>query len=202
MGTERQNQANRANATKSTGPTSAEGKAISAANATKHGIYSERPVAIRRGPFEEDPEEVNGFLSGIAASLYPRDAAEGAVAERFAMYILRLARLDRFEAEALAGDTASRFINGDGYTSSRSLVDPRVHKEEAAARAIDHTLERVSRIDSRLALGLERTLKLYAMLRSRSGLLVRSVEVSDQMAAENAAILLDIEPKLRKILGD
>jgi hypothetical protein len=137
-------------------------------NATKHGVYSERPVAIRRGPFE-DPEELETHLSGIAASLYPRDAAEDAIAKRFAMHINRLDRLDRFEAEALARDTASRYINGEGYTSSSSPIDPRVHKEDAAARAIEQTLERVSRIDSRLALGLERTLKLYAMLRNRPG---------------------------------
>jgi hypothetical protein len=99
----------------------------------------------------------------------PRDAAEDAIAKRFAMHINRLDRLDRFEAEALARDTASRYINGEGYTSSSSPIDPRVHKEDAAARAIEQTLERVSRIDSRLALGLERTLKLYAMLRNRPG---------------------------------
>ena len=202
MGTERQNEANRANAAKSTGPITAEGKANSAGNATKHGIYSERPVAIRRGPFEEDPEELKTYLSGIAASLYPHDAVEDAVAERFAMHILRLDRLDTFEAEALAGDTASRFINGDGYTSNPGLIDPRVYKEDAAGRAIDQTLERVSRIDSRLALGLERTLKLYATLRSRPGAPGSAIEVSSEEKAGDAAFLLDFESKIRGILGD
>lgn len=202
MGSERQNEANLANAAKSTGPTSAEGKAISAANAIKHGIYSERPTAIRRGYFEENPEEVDRYVSDIVASLNPRDALEDAAAIRIASYYLRLVRLDRFEAEALSGDTASRVINGDIVTVSQNLGDPVAHKEDAATRAIDHTFERASLIDSRLAQGLERSLKVYAMLRSRSWAEVNAAKMSSERTPEDDAILVDFETNIRNILGD
>ena len=58
----------------------------------------------------------------------------------------------------------------------------------------------MSRIDSRLALGLERTLKLYAMLRNRPGAPVSTIEVASEKTARDDAFLLDFESKIRKIV--
>lgn len=142
MGTEEQNAANKANAAKSTGPNSRSGKIQSALNALRHGIYSTGPTAIPRGYFEEDPDEIRRYVAGIVEALTPRDALEHAEASRIAVYFLRLRRLDRFEAEALAGDTASRVIQGNMFTLQQNMGDPEVHAEESAALAIENTLER------------------------------------------------------------
>lgn len=192
MGTEKQNAANKANAAKSTGPNSRSGKIQSALNALRHGIYSANPAAIPLGYFKEDPDEIKKYVAGIVDALKPRDALEHAEANRIAVYFLRLRRLDRFEAEALAGDTASRVIKGDFYTQAENTGDPEVHAEDSAALAIERTLERASRIDSRIARGLERALIVYYQLRERRDTEVASVKVlvDSGSASEGASVAL------------
>ena len=58
MATDAQIQANRNNATRSTGPRSEAGKVTSTQNSLKHGGYATSSIAIPRGHFAEDPNEV------------------------------------------------------------------------------------------------------------------------------------------------
>jgi hypothetical protein len=95
--------ANRRNASRSTGPRTAAGKAQSARNSAKHGRYALTSVAITVGPFAEDPDEVQGFLDEIIKDLDPRDSVERAHAERIAQIHLQEARIDRWETAALNG---------------------------------------------------------------------------------------------------
>lgn len=140
-------------------------------------MYSANPTAIPRGHFKEDEDDIERYVAGIVEALTPRDALEHAKANRIAVYLLRLRRLEGFEAEALAGDTASRVIKGDVFTLRQNMGDPVVRAEEAAALAIEHTLERASRIDSRIARGLERALIVYYQLREHRDSDVKSVDV-------------------------
>ena len=64
MGTEKQSQANRANARKSTGPRSLVGKSASSKNAVKHGILSQ--AILLPG---EDPDEFEGLTSSLRLNL-------------------------------------------------------------------------------------------------------------------------------------
>ena len=92
--------ANRRNALKSTGPTSAAGKARASANAVRHGLLSWRPVL----PHAERPEDWDAHLARTVASLSPDGHLEAVLAERVALLLWRLDRVARYEREAAAAD--------------------------------------------------------------------------------------------------
>lgn len=104
-----QAEANRRNAKKSTGPTSAAGKRRSAMNAMTHGIYAQAQ-AIPRGILAESTDEVDQYVGAIVEALAPRDAEEMVLAQRIATADLRLARLERYESVGMA--KIGRYIPG------------------------------------------------------------------------------------------
>src|SRR4051812_33110416 len=71
--------ARRANAAKSTGPKSAEGKAKVAENALKHGAYQQKVTPISSGPLAEDAREVAAFVGAIVDELDPQSPIESAL---------------------------------------------------------------------------------------------------------------------------
>jgi hypothetical protein len=90
-------EANQRNAALSTGPRTAEGKAVVARNATRHGIYSSVPVIPG-----EDPNAWEAHRAGVVDSLAPAGLLEVNLAERAALLLWRLQRLARYEAETIA----------------------------------------------------------------------------------------------------
>src|SRR3954469_15499064 len=104
MATAAQIEANRANALRSTGPKTVEGKARVAQNALSHGLTARKLAAIPRGPFMEDPNWVEDFCARIVEELDPRTFLEVVEAENIAKLCLRRARLVPIEALALAGE--------------------------------------------------------------------------------------------------
>lgn len=88
--------ANRANAQKSTGPKSKNGKAVACFNGTRHGLFSGRMFLE-----EEEPTEFQNLLSDIAAALRPVGAVEQALAERIAVTMWRQRRLVTAETAVL-----------------------------------------------------------------------------------------------------
>ena len=102
MATSRQIEANRSNALKSTGPRSAEGKAVVAQNAVRHGIFC-GPMLVEG----EDPAELHELVDGFMQDIAPRNLSERALAERIIGAHWRLRRLMRAEQhlhEELADD--------------------------------------------------------------------------------------------------
>jgi hypothetical protein len=95
--------ANRKNAQRSTGPRTEAGKLTSSMNALKHGGFVSALKPLTRGPFKEDAEALEGFLSQVAADLDPPDV----LGQVFAMGVARTAqalqRLEVFSAEELDG---------------------------------------------------------------------------------------------------
>lgn len=96
MTTQAQMKANRRNALKSTGPRSAEGKALARQNATKHGLLIQHVIV--RG---ESPRELDNFRKGIYAALCPQGALEEFLVDKIINAAWRLRRLTKIESELL-----------------------------------------------------------------------------------------------------
>jgi hypothetical protein len=93
MSSERQIEANRLNAQRSTGPQTEEGKAKVASNALKHGLTGKR-VALPG----EDPNAYDAFLAHMIGALAPEGALEEVLAEKIVADAWRLKRIPEFEA--------------------------------------------------------------------------------------------------------
>lgn len=89
--------ANRRNSLASTGPKTAAGKAIVAANPIKHGLLSSMPLVTTF----ESQEAWDAHLNGTLADLHPEGHVETALVERIALLLWRLGRVTRFEVEAI-----------------------------------------------------------------------------------------------------
>lgn len=96
MATPRQVAANRANAKKSTGPKTDGGKAVSASNARKHGLFG-RDVAF----LQEDPEAFDALVSGLRAQFHPGSALEEELVDQLALAFWRNRRLAKAERNGL-----------------------------------------------------------------------------------------------------
>jgi hypothetical protein len=105
MASRKQIAANRRNAKQSTGPRTAEGKARSAQNATKHGLTSRQVVLA-----DEDAAQFEELRRNLQEDLAPESQLETLLVNRIAAQQWRLARVPAIEAElleALRGDPAS-----------------------------------------------------------------------------------------------
>ena len=99
MSTEAQIQANRANAERSTGPRTEEGKAKSSRNALRCGVYS-----MARLIPGEDPAELEALTQGILKDLNPLNTQETELANQLIDLQWRLRRVTNREAEILSAD--------------------------------------------------------------------------------------------------
>ncbi|MEM9355840.1 MAG: hypothetical protein AAGB04_06485 [Pseudomonadota bacterium] len=99
MSTLAQIDANRRNATLSTGPTTREGKLTSSRNAIRHGLFTSRLLLD-----DEDPAELDELMSDLATSLSPVGPVEHALVERIAIAMWRQRRLVAAETAELRID--------------------------------------------------------------------------------------------------
>jgi hypothetical protein len=92
----RQIEANRRNATKSTGPSTADGKRRSRRNALRHGLCAETVVEI-----VEDIEDYKEFEAAVIADYDARTAVERELVLRLASLLWRLRRSTAIETDLL-----------------------------------------------------------------------------------------------------
>jgi hypothetical protein len=93
MSTKAQTKANKQNAQKSTGPRTAEGKAVASKNAVKHGLFAAE--AVVKG---EDPAEYEAYHDKFLAEWAPVGMVESIMAERVISLAWRLRRAERMQS--------------------------------------------------------------------------------------------------------
>ena len=93
MTSERQADANRRNALRSTGPRTLQGKEASKYNAVQHGLRAETLVLP-----DEDPGEFETFRQAMIDELAPTGELEAVLADRIVTVAWRLRRVGRIEA--------------------------------------------------------------------------------------------------------
>lgn len=111
--------ANRANAQKSTGPRTEEGKAASAMNAVTHGLLSR--FVLLPG---EDPDELDDLREGMFAHFKPVGTFEGVLVDRMVAMVWRLRRAGQIESFVMGG--------GNDIESALQEIFPGVHDPGAA----------------------------------------------------------------------
>lgn len=102
MVTDRQIAANRANAAKSTGPKSEDGKQRSARNSIKHGAFA-GVDAITSGVLGEDFDEIQALVTGVVADLAPRNTLEHTSATAIAAKAIGQIRVSRLVKPLVEG---------------------------------------------------------------------------------------------------
>ncbi len=143
--------ANRANAQKSSGPRTLEGKTQSRRNGLKHGLTGEG-IALP----DEDAAEVERRFAAMEAELGPRTELGRALALRAAMLTVRLERSYRNEAARLtvAVDSAPKAYDDGRLTTIEGLMDGLRDDPVTNARRLQQTPE-----------GVEYTIKVWEDLR-------------------------------------
>ena len=96
MATQRQIAANKQNASKSSGPRTAEGKSIASRNAVKHGLTGQQIMVPG-----ENPDEFEALVQRIIMELEPEGEIEPQLAEQIATGLWRKRRIFRIESEVL-----------------------------------------------------------------------------------------------------
>lgn len=96
MATQKQIEANRENAKRSTGPRSVQGKQVVSGNRLSHGILSNKLLLEN-----ESPAEYQALLDDLLAQLRPVGTLEQALVEKIAVILWRQKRLVRAESASI-----------------------------------------------------------------------------------------------------
>ncbi len=167
MATEVQIEANRANAQKSTGPRTPEGKAAVAQNALKHGLRAR--AAVLQG---EDWEEYTCFREEMLAELVPDGVQERELAARIVDLTWRLRRAGRYQDavfEALYDKYAAEQKETDAGPDLGASVpsDPVLGRMLLADFTGERVLERALQYERRIESSLSRAKADLRQLRNQ-----------------------------------
>lgn len=125
---EKQMIANRQNALKSTGPNTADGKALTARNSLKHGLLAEE-VVITQGEGAEDKEQFKALLTDLVTHFSPVGPLEEILVEKIAACYWRQRRASRYEVGILRQKLDT--MTHDYYAKDGKLTDAQIDDEIA-----------------------------------------------------------------------
>ena len=151
MSTTSQILANRQNAQKSTGPKSTEGKAISAKNAVKHGLFSNETVI--KG---ENQADFTLFREKLLDEFNPQGAVETMLAERIVSLGWRLKRIVRIQDQVF--DVMIEKDEPSPYQKQLRSMMPKSMREDPRGAGPDLVLGRAAIHDFSNSRVLERLL--------------------------------------------
>ncbi len=117
------------------GPRTAEGKAVSARNATSHGLFSRDVVLPSLG---EDPEGYRQMEAEWIAQLAPRNLLERLYVEKIAAASWRLRRLNRWQAQLFEDETLTE-------DERLNKLDKVLRHETALHRQIDTSVKMLNK---------------------------------------------------------
>lgn len=164
-------QANRANALKSTGPRSSEGKTVSARNALKHGLRSREIVLMG----VESAPDFEAFRESFYRRFAPVDPVELSLVDRIAAAEWRLRRVRRIEtatfvdtlrdagvheilddpehAEGPESYEVESQILHDAFGQATCRLDRLYHYEAQLERSIERSIRQLERLRTSGVLG-------------------------------------------------
>ena len=175
MTTDRQLQANRENAKKSTGPRSPEGKARSSKNALKHGLLAADSVIPG-----EDPAEFDRHLTLFENTYVPKNYIEREIVRQAADAAWRMQRLSRIESAAVTVAMARRRKHRLRYGQESALEGHEADLELLGASMLDDTklLNNLGRYDGHLTRRFYRAVEMMMKIR-RQEAKFRDAEAKD-----------------------
>jgi hypothetical protein len=179
MCSEKQTEANRLNAQKSTGPKTPDGKAKVSQNAITHGLCSTRPVLST-----ENPEQYDQFRDDFFRRYAPEGALENVLAERAVNTFWRLQRAQNFETLVTNNflNEAWHVSNGIGGAPDSLLLAVVIEHDFSK----EQTLERIQRYELRIENSHYRTLRELRKLQSQR--LNQAAEANTQNKANSPDI--------------
>jgi hypothetical protein len=147
MATQKQIEANRANAQKSSGPRTPEGKAASRFNALKHGVHAESQIIPG-----EDPAELDALTHSYYDELQPQGPVQQHYVDRLILCDWLRRRYHRIQAELIdqlaweveerSKDDESGFLAGQAYLRSGRVYNDALVKLFRQINANDRTYDR------------------------------------------------------------
>jgi len=175
----KQIRANRANAKKSTGPKTPEGKRTSSRNATTHGLYS-RDLIVDSPHLKENQAEYDLILTALKVELKPEGVLQGFLVRKIANCLWRSGRVVRAESAQIKRQL--HFLS-DSLPRNIAIGVESIPQGEAA--------KDISRYELRLERQLARTLNLLMRLKKS-----RSSSLSDPLMEYVTRKLPDLPPDL------